>query len=259
MNSSLSPVFFLVSLMLVAMCLRFATHHVLRNERSAGDPQHLIRTLLQAAGMVAVVFILLATLVLKWSGLSALDATFNASFQDFRAPWLLDFFLLATTLGTVAFAGLAVASVSVLFIWAGRIRVLIPLWVAFVGAELTTWVAKYAVNRARPAFLDGISELNPSFPSGHATASTVVLGFVGYLIASAATSRRQRVEAGFCAGLAIATVCLSRVFLSLHFLSDVLAGVLIGGMWLLIGIALAQWLKSNPPQLSFLGINKGRA
>lgn len=255
--------------MLVAGGLRLATRYVFLtryNPASQRDDNTLnvrrIHALLRAAGAMGGAFfllVLLVLLVLNWTGLAALDVRVNASFEPFRSPWLLDFFLLVTSLGTVVFSGLAVACVSTLFVWAGRIRMLIPLWTAFVGAELTTWVAKYAVNRARPQFLDGIAELNPSFPSGHATASTVVLGFIGYMLASTLTTRSLRVEAAFWSVASVAAVCLSRVFLSLHFLSDVLAGVLVGGLWLLLGISLSEWLKSNPRLLTRYGLMKGRA
>lgn len=264
MNTFLSSALFLAALALVVFFLRMATRHVfltLRQNAQGRFGSELIRILLKAGCVMVAVFIVLAILVTKWGAVSAMDVAVNASFQPFRSPWLLELFLLVTTFGTVIFAGLAVASVSALLVWAGRLWLLLPLWVSFIGAELTTWVAKYAVNRARPQFLDGIAELNPSFPSGHATASTVVLGFIGYLLVSVQPTPAQRVELGFWFAMAIAAVCFSRLFLSLHFLSDVLAGLLVGGLWLLIGICICEWQKSRgiPSHKSRLGISKGRA
>lgn len=247
-NSFLSSALFLAALALVVFSLRMAARHVLLTRRQDAERRHgpeLISALLKVGGMLVVAFIILAILVTKVPAMSALDLAVNASFQPFRSPWLLEVFVLVTTFGTVIFASLTVASVSALLVWAGRLWLLLPLGVSFVGAELTTWATKYAVNRARPQFLDGIAELNPSFPSGHATASTVVLGFIGYLLASTQPTREQRVEVGFWFAMAVAAVCFSRLFLSLHYLSDVLAGVLVGGLWLLIGICICEWQKSR--------------
>ena len=261
MNTSLSSALFLAAFALVVFLLRMTARHVFLTGVQERFGDELIRTLLKTACVLVAVFIVLAILVTKWSAISALDVAINASFQPFRSPWLLELFLLVTTFGTVIFAGLAVASVSVLLFWAERPRLLLPLWVSFFGAEFTTWIAKYAVNRARPQFLDGIVELNPSFPSGHATASTVVLGFIGYLLASTQPTREQQVEVGFWFAMAIASVCFSRLFLSLHFLSDVLAGLLVGGLWLLIGICICEWQKSrySPSHKPRRDITKGRA
>jgi undecaprenyl-diphosphatase len=252
-NIFLDSVLFLVAFVLVILGLRMAVRYFfLTPEERLGDdaqrpmtePVGLIRRLLQVAGALAVWLVVLATLVMKWPGQLVLDTAVNNSLTAFRAPWLLHLFLLLTIPGTVIFATLAVATVSALLFWADRYKRVIPLWVAFVGAEFTTWVFKYIVNRTRPPFLDGIVELNPSFPSGHATASTVVLGFIGYMLASTLTRRQQRVEVSFWFAAVVASVCLSRLFLSLHYLSDVLAGLSIGGMWLLIGIAIAEWQKT---------------
>ena len=265
MNTFLDSVLFLIAFVLVILGLRMAVRYffLTPEERLGGSLQRpmtdsagLIRRLLQVAGALAVWLLILATLVMKWPGQLILDTAVNTSLTAFRAPWLLHVFLLMTIPGTVIFATLAVALVSALLFWADRHKSVIPLWVAFVGAEFTTWAVKYIVNRTRPPFLDGFVELNPSFPSGHATASTVVLGFIGYMLAGTLTQRQQRVEAGFWFAAVIASVCLSRVFLSLHYLSDVLAGLSIGGMWLLIGIAIAQWQKSKLPLPHLRGVAK---
>jgi len=183
----------------------------------------------------------LAFAVIDWSYASDIDHRVNTLFAPFRAPWLVQLFAQVTSLGTIVSMSTIVIIVSGLLWSAGRLQVLIPLWVSFVGAEATTWSIKYGIDRVRPDFITGITEANPSFPSGHATASTVVLGFIAFIIARDLKSRSQRVETAYWAAVAIATICLSRMFLSLHYLSDVLAGWLVGSLWLLIGVAITQW------------------
>ena len=51
---------------------------------------------------------------------------------------------------------------------------------------------------------------------------------------------RQRFEVAFWAAMIIGLICFSRVFLSLHYVSDIAAGLLVGTFWLLVGFAVAE-------------------
>lgn len=73
------------------------------------------------------------------------------------------------------------------------------------------------------------------FPSGHAAGSTAVYGTVAGLVAS-----RRRRRALWVAGLVVAAVSLSRVALGVHYLADVLAGVLLG---LLLAAVAVRWVR----------------
>jgi membrane-associated phospholipid phosphatase len=173
-------------------------------------------------------------------GLVLLDAGVNARLVPYRASWLVAGFLWITALGAgPAITGMAAAASALL--WSqGRTRLLAPLWTTLAGAEGTTWLGKHLIGRPRPAFLYAVTEASPSFPSGHATAATALIGFLAYVTARSLPSLRQRFEASFWAAVIIGLICLSRVFLSLHYLSDIAAGVLVGSIWLLIGIGAAE-------------------
>jgi len=110
-----------------------------------------------------------------------------------------------------------------------------------VGVELAPMV-KAVVQRPRPAVLDPVAGAGgSSFPSGHALSVTVlVLTGVGLL--SQVSSGRPR-RAMKALGLALLTsVCAARVILAVHYLTDVLAGVLIGLAWVTGSAAAALTL-----------------
>ena len=204
--------------------------------------------LLVVAGCGAALLAALTGVVLRAPGaVTALDDAASALLAPFRAPWLLAAFLWLTTLGTgAALFGVAVTATG--FLRAARRGALIlPLWVTFAGAQATVWTGKYAVGRARPAFLDDVaSAASPSFPSAHATGSTAVLGFVAYAVAGSLAARRERFEVAFWVAVLVALIGFSRVFLGVHFAADVAGGFLAGGSWLLLGVALATARRGGP-------------
>jgi undecaprenyl-diphosphatase len=92
---------------------------------------------------------------------------------------------------------------------------------------------KVLVDRARPAIdqLTGFS--STSFPSGHAVAAAATLAGCAFLLTRRRSHRVRVVLAGIAAGLA-AAVASTRVFLGVHWFTDVLAGLLIGWAWFAI-------------------------
>lgn len=159
-----------------------------------------------------------------------MDAAVNLFFAPYREGPPLALFLWLTELGTGATGAVVVLAVSAV-LWSFRRGWAVPpLLLCFVGAEATTWVLKFAVGRTRPTFLDGVSAASPSFPSAHATVALSVYGFVTLLAAHGAGQRRGAV---LCAGAAlILLIGFSRVFLSLHYVTDVLAGYTVAAAWL---------------------------
>lgn len=180
-------------------------------------------------------------------GLVRLDQGVNAFFARFRTPSLIEVFTWITALGAGPAVTGMVAVASVL-LWSHRqAGLLLPLWITFLGAQGTTWGGKYAIGRARPAFLDAVTAVTPSFPSGNATASTALIGFLAYVAARRLPAPRGRFEVVFWSVIIIGLICFSRIFLSVHYLSDVVAGVLVGVFWLLVGFTMAELGRRPSP------------
>lgn len=174
------------------------------------------------------------------------DETVNLALARWRHKSVIGTFMWITELGSGPALG-AVAMTATAFLWTDRRPTLIiPLWVAFLGAQLTTWAGKYAIDRHRPEFIEGVSALSPSFPSGHATGAMAVYGFLAYAIARDAIGWRPRFEVVFWSSVLIILIGFSRMYLSVHYMTDVLAGFLVGGFWLLVSFAAAEWNWSLP-------------
>ena len=84
-----------------------------------------------------------------------------------------------------------------------------------------------------------------SFPSGHAFASTVFYGMMIYVVWSLTENRVARAAATIVGLFMVTAVGLSRVYLNVHFLTDVLAGWLAGGAWLVASLILVHVVETR--------------
>ncbi len=127
---------------------------------------------------------------------------------------------------------ITIALVTVLVVWR-RLpvrNVILFLVVVMAGESLMVSAIKSIVDRLRPEVdrLAGFS--GSSFPSGHAAASAATLAAVALLLGSGRSRRVRVVLAGVAGGLA-AAIAASRVLLGVHWLTDVVAGLVLGWTW----------------------------
>ena len=166
--------------------------------------------------------------------ISHIDALVVLWVEKIRTPGLFYFFKFTTYAGTIAVTAVIVVITSIVLIRQHKRMYVLYLWLAYVGAELTTWAIKYMVNRPRPDIIAGVREFNPSFPSGHATAVTSVVLYIAYMLVKSSLNIKTKVSCVIGAFSIITFVSFSRIYLNLHYLSDVVFGFLIGLLWVLI-------------------------
>jgi len=129
---------------------------------------------------------------------------------------------------------MAMASVTAIFLlWKRQRDQLLLLVLAVSGEALLNVMIKRLVHRDRPFFDDPIQTLTSySFPSGHAMGSTVFYGTLAALVVWQVRDGRLHALAIAAATLLTALICFSRIYLGVHYLSDVTAGFLAGVVWL---------------------------
>lgn len=106
----------------------------------------------------------------------------------------------------------------------------VNLALAFVLGQLL----KFVIQRPRPEGIGLIAASGYSFPSGHSMVAMAFYGFLIYLIWHSAKDRRVRLMYCVALGLIIAGIGVSRVYLGVHYATDVLAGLLISLAWLAV-------------------------
>lgn len=181
--------------------------------------------------------------LLEAEGLIEMDNRINDALGVIRTDEIVHAFAFVTEWANTS-AIVAVAAVTTGLLMALRHGYLVmPLWVVVLGSQVTTYAGKYGFGRDRPEFLTDVMAATPSFPSAHATSAIAVYGFITYVLSREASTVRRRFEIVFWSAVLIVLIGFSRLALSLHYASDVAAGFLVGGFWLLVGFAIAELIR----------------
>ncbi|MEO7455170.1 MAG: phosphatase PAP2 family protein [Gemmatimonadaceae bacterium] len=149
-----------------------------------------------------------------------------------QTPGLTTFLLEMTYLGTGSVV-IVVVGVAALFLWHTEHKHSARLLLAAtIGDIVLNNALKLIFHRERPTLFDwGTTAASSSFPSGHAMSATVVYGTVAYLVARLQQSQWARVLTLVGAFLLILTICFTRLYLGVHYPSDVIGGIVIGLAW----------------------------
>src|SRR5262249_31004872 len=134
-------------------------------------------------------------------------------------------------------AGVAVIVVLV----AGRGREAVLLLLALAASALFFNALKMLVARPRPPLEDArLVQGGVSFPSGHSTLAATFYGPLAYLLIRDLRHNGLKVLVGACAGVLILAIGASRIYLGVHYPSDVLAGWAAGALWLALVVVAEQ-------------------
>lgn len=201
--------------------------------------------MLLAAVYIAALFGGLVDELRESEGLVEMDDRINDALGAIRTDEIVHVFAFITEWANTSTV-VAVAGVTTGLLMALRHGFLVmPLWVVVLGSQMTTYAGKYGIGRERPEFLTEVMAVTPSFPSGHATSAIAVYGFIAYVLSRESVTVRRRFEIVFWSGVLIVLIGFSRMLLSLHYASDVAAGFLVGGFWLLVGFTIAELNRSR--------------
>jgi membrane-associated phospholipid phosphatase len=170
----------------------------------------------------------------------ALDDAIAQGMRSQADTAVLQWFAALTHLGDswVLAGGTIVVAVA---LWVRQHRLLATGWlVAMAGNGALTKILKELFERVRPEHVHGIAQADGfSFPSGHSSASMAAYAMLAYL-ATRLLPRPWHLPAVLAAGALIFTTGWSRVVLQVHYASDVLAGWLLAGTWVLCTVLIME-------------------
>ncbi len=162
-----------------------------------------------------------------------------------RTPELVAFFPLMTTLGDIIMIGVLTFGITITLWRKHALAYAAGLWIAVVGSICASSVLKMLAARARPpeAFA-AIIETSFSFPSRHTAASVAVYGFLIFTLLHLLPPSPRRSLYVSALSILIVLIGFSRIYLGVHYPSDVLAGFAIGGLFVWFGIWVTKQLKN---------------
>ena len=213
-----------------------------RRRADLRQPTGLPLTLMLVAALyLAALFSGLTEDILEARGTIRADNLVHTAFAAWRVEPLVSAFLWITALGSSP-AVVSAVIIATGFLWAHRRwHLIVPLWLTCLGAIASTSIGKLLIGRHRPPIELDVPVITSSFPSGHATAAVAVYGFLAYAIARNLPNARERFEIAYWTGVLILSIGFSRIFLGVHYVTDVIGGFLVGGFWLLVGSTVAEW------------------
>jgi undecaprenyl-diphosphatase len=217
---------------------------------------------LRIDGAILVSFLILAAIGSAFAELASdvmegdtlsFDRFVMGLFRDSADPavpigprWFQSTMLDMTALGDISTLTLLTAIVAGYLLIIGKRSTAVFLIIAVAGGALASTLLKATFNRPRPDLVPHLVEVHTtSFPSGHAMNSAVVFLTLGALITRTQADYRARVYILVVAILLTLIIGFSRVYLGVHWPSDVMAGWMVGAAWATLCWMLARWLQQQ--------------
>ncbi|MFT3685787.1 MAG: phosphatase PAP2 family protein [Phycisphaerales bacterium] len=159
-------------------------------------------------------------------------------------PWVEEMARDFTALGGIGVLAFLTVALALLLAFQGKLRTVALLAASVLGGLTLSSLIKHAIERPRPALVPhGSLIYTSSFPSGHSTMAAVTYLTLGALLMR--TDRRPLVKLYLLSLAVILTVLVgvSRVYLGVHWPTDVLAGWTLGAAWAIVCWLAARWLQ----------------
>ncbi len=200
--------------------------------------------------LFAAVFITgLIGLVDMATGLMARDAFSNADvsvfnlMKEMRNAPADEIMITITMLGDGAVLTVMAVIIVIWLVWRRAYRGAIAAAIVIIAGKIFVPVLKYGIQRPRPIELYSGAEIF-SFPSGHATMAMLTFGILAVLVSHSMGRWGRAVVYATC-GIAVIAIAYSRVYLGVHWLSDVAGGLLFGAV---MTAAFAVAIEAIPPR-----------
>jgi len=175
----------------------------------------------------------------------SVDKTVAQFLFNIRITGLANALFYFSKMGTFPVVVLIAVAITTVLLLRRNFIYLFALLVALAGTGTTVLIGKNYFHRVRPEAFSFYFEPLYSFPSGHATVAVAFYGLLFYVLIRHVEKYKNK---SLWMGVAILFVLLlgfSRLYLGVHYLSDVLAGFSLGLLWLLLAISLLEWRIYN--------------
>lgn len=219
---------------------------------TAGRMERVTLAVLSSMAVLGFAFIKLAEEVFEGET-RAFDTRILMAFRNAADPatplgpsWLAESVRDVTALGSVSVLGLLVLAVTGFLAITGRRQTALLVLASVVAGTVIGSLMKHGFARPRPDLVPHATRIyTASFPSGHATMSAVVYLTLGALLARTEHAQRVKLYILGVAAFLTLVVGVSRVYLGVHWPTDVIAGWALGSAWAMACWLAMLWLQSR--------------
>ncbi|MFC4801830.1 phosphatase PAP2 family protein [Neobacillus sp. GCM10023253] len=170
--------------------------------------------------------------------------------QGLEAPWLTNIMKVFTFIGgTIPAVIISLLSIIILYKVFKHRSELVLFIAVILGANILFITLKQLFHRARPDLHRLAEASNYSFPSGHATMAFALYGVLTFLLWRHISTHLGRTVLIIISVFMIVVIGISRIYLGVHYPSDIIAGYFISAFWLTLAIGFYQRYKERKYQL----------
>ncbi|ENQ3106419.1 undecaprenyl-diphosphatase [Bacillus sp. 491mf] len=174
------------------------------------------------------------------------DHVISNYIQSFRNEYFTAYFVWMSYIGSKKVYFPVMFILFTYFLIRRRYMTAILLMINFYGSRYLNYILKAWYERTRPDISQLVTATGYSFPSGHAMNAVAFLGFIAYItITEHRLQLYQKLLLIVIACFLIFSISISRIYLGVHYPSDILAGWAAGGSWLILCIMFHQTFLSH--------------
>ena len=181
-------------------------------------------------GSFALLLFMILGYVVKFypENLVGIDQPIQSAIRGNLPAYLTAFFTRVTVLMNTPVVASWVGVIVLFFVWKKWYTEALLLTGSLVTTGLVVVILKHIYLRPRPALQHLVQEVGYSFPSGHSLAATLVFGSLMIVVGQRMTSQVGKVLVQFALFLCMVTIVLSRVYVGVHYPTDVTGSMLLG-------------------------------
>ncbi|WP_026775528.1 phosphatase PAP2 family protein [Polaribacter sp. Hel_I_88] len=207
-------------------------------------PYAIIITIALVIVILGIQFFVELTENLQTAILTDFDTQISEYVASFRTPTLTSYFTFITDVGDVWGYLISFTLCAILFyFFLKRWKYTIQLSLILILALSSNLLLKQLINRARPTLEHLVTVKTLSYPSGHAMTAMAFYGFLIYLIVTFKFNKPLKITIITLLSFLILSIGISRIYLGVHFPSDIVGGFAAGFIWVVFCILILNIIK----------------
>ncbi|OCT14384.1 phosphoesterase PA-phosphatase [Paenibacillus pectinilyticus] len=203
-------------------------------------------TIFLVLSVISVLCFLVVASLLKGQPIAHFDSSVIASIQGMERPWLTSLMKAFTFIGsTPVVIVIAIGCLFLFFKFLHHRLELVLFLVLVAGTAILNFILKMIFQRERPSLHRIIQETGYSFPSGHSMEAFALYAALAFLLWRHVPTKRGRTTVILISILMILMIGISRIYLGVHYPSDVVGAYFASGFWFTFSVWIFQWYMEN--------------